>query len=278
MRVAVFSDVQANLPALETCVAHIQDWNPDLVVMAGDLINRGPTSDACLRRFQALRQDQGWLPILGNHEVWVLRCGREPPLDAIDARLRALADFTCAQITGAEQWLADWPDHLCFEAEPGLGWVHVTHGTLLGNRDGISARTQDADLPAKVPLDVNLFVTGHTHRPLTRHFQGIDILNVGSVGSPFDGDPRASYGQLEWRHGRWHTRIIRLDYNRAAAGRAFADSGFLDRGGPLARIVHAEWLRARPLINGWHQRYGEAVRQGQICPDRAVDEYLGSLG
>lgn len=102
MRVAVFSDVQANLPALETCVAHIQGWNPDLVVMAGDLINRGPTSDACLRRFQELRQDQGWLPILGNHEVWVLRCGREPPLDAIDARLRALADFTCAQIAGTE--------------------------------------------------------------------------------------------------------------------------------------------------------------------------------
>ena len=52
MRVAVFSDVQANLPALETCVAHIQGWNPDLVVMAGDLINRGPRSDACLGLFQ----------------------------------------------------------------------------------------------------------------------------------------------------------------------------------------------------------------------------------
>ena len=104
MRVAVFSDVQANLPALETSVAHIQDWNPDLVVMPGDLINRGPTSDACLRLFQELRQDQGWLPILGNHEVWVLRCGREPPLDPIDARLRALADFTFAGDDGTG-WL-----------------------------------------------------------------------------------------------------------------------------------------------------------------------------
>jgi predicted phosphodiesterase len=277
MKVAVFSDVQANLPAMETCVAHIQSWHPDLVVMAGDLINRGPTSAACLTLFQELRQDAGWLPILGNHEVWVMRCGREPPMDSIDARLRALADFTHAQIAGTEHWLANWPDHLCFEGESGLGWVHVTHGTLLGNRDGISARTQDADLPAKVPGDVDLFVTGHTHRPLIRHFQGIDILNVGSVGSPFDEDVRASYGQLEWHGGRWHIRIIRLDYDRAAAERAFSESGFLDRGGPLARIVFAEWLRARPLINGWHQRYGEAVRGGLICPDRAVDEYLRSL-
>ncbi len=277
MRVAVFSDVQANFPAMETCIAHIQAWAPDLVVMAGDLINRGPSSDLCLRSFQHLRQGAGWLPLLGNHEVWVLRCGHEPPTDPIDARLRALADFTHAQLAGTEQWLMDWPDHLCFEGEPGRGWVHVTHGTLLGNRDGISLRTQDEDLPTRIPADVDLFVTGHTHRPLLRHFSGVDILNIGSVGSPFDGDVRASYGQLEWHGGRWHTRIVRLDYDRAAAERAYEDTGFLDRGGPLARIVYAEWLLARPLINGWHQRYGLAVRRGEICPDAAVDQYLSTL-
>jgi predicted phosphodiesterase len=277
MRIAVFSDVQANRPAMEACVEHIQGWNPDLVIMAGDLINRGPRSDACLGLFQDLRQGAGWLPIMGNHEVWVLRCGREPPLDPIDARLRALADFTHAQIADTEHWLADWPDHLCFEAQRGQGWVHVTHGTLIGNRDGISARTRDADLPAKLPQDVDLFVTAHTHKPLIRHFQGIDILNVGSVGSPFDEDVRASYGQLEWHGGRWHTRIIRLAYDRAAAERDYVDSGFLDQGGPLARIVFTEWRLARPLINGWHQGFGEAVRRGEICPDRAVDDYLRSL-
>jgi hypothetical protein len=46
----------------------------------------------------------------------------------------------------------------------------------------------------------------------------------------------------------------------------------------LARIVYAEWLLARPLINGWHQRFGEAVRRGDICPDAAVNLYLASLG
>lgn len=277
MRVAVFSDVQANLPAMEACVDHIQAWGPDLVIMAGDLINRGPSSAVCLDLFQALRQGAGWLPILGNHEVWVLRCGQEPPVDPIDAKLRALADFTYRQIEDRAQWLGDWPDHLCFEGAPGRGWVHITHGTLLGNRDGISSRTQDADLAARVPGDVDLFVTGHTHRPLWRRFQGIDILNIGSVGSPFDGDVRASYGQLEWRDGRWHCGIIRLDYDRHAADLAFAETGFLDLGGPLARIVYAEWLLARPLINGWHHRFGEAVRRGEVCPDWAVDVYLREL-
>jgi len=277
MKVAIFSDVQANLPAMESCIEHIQGWQPDMVIMDGDLINRGPSSDSCLALFQGLRQEQGWLPILGNHEVWVLRCGREPPSDPIDAKLRALADFTHAQIAGKEHWLADWPDHLCFAAQEGQGWVHVTHGTLLGNRDGISSRTPDPDLASRLPSDVDLFVTGHTHRPLLRHYQGIDILNVGSVGSPFDGDVRASYGQVEWQGGRWHTRIIRLEYDRTAAGRAFEDSGFLDLGGPLARIVFAEWLMARPLINAWHLRFGDAVRRGEICPEWAVNEYLGSL-
>jgi len=63
MKVAVFSDVQGNLPALEVAVEHILDWGPDMVVMAGDLVNRGPSSRACLGLFDPLRRERGWLPL-----------------------------------------------------------------------------------------------------------------------------------------------------------------------------------------------------------------------
>ena len=46
MKIAVFSDVQGNLAAFETVVEHIQAWRPDLVLMNGDLVNRGPSSSA----------------------------------------------------------------------------------------------------------------------------------------------------------------------------------------------------------------------------------------
>lgn len=277
MKAAIFSDVQGNRPALEAAIAHIEAWRPDLVVMAGDLINRGPRNRECLLRFEELQAVAGWLPLRGNHESWVLRCGREPPADPLEADLRRFADFTHAQIADCSQRLAGWPDHLCFAAPGGGHWVHVTHGTLAGNRDGISSRVADADLSAKLPEDLALFVTAHTHKPLTRRFRETAILNVGSVGSPFDGDPRASYGQIQFDHRGWRTRIVRLGYDRAAADRDFRDSGFLEGGGPLARILYQEWRRARLLLPHWQQRYQEAVRRGAIRLEQSVADFLDSL-
>jgi putative phosphoesterase len=277
MKVAVFSDVQGNLPAMDAAVEHVQAWLPDLVIMAGDLINRGPSSGACLARFQSLRDSQGWLPVRGNHEDWVLRCGRERPVSPLDADMRRFADFAFAQIAGSEEGIGEWPDHLCFEGTGSSGWVHVTHGTLAGNRDGISASVSDEALDGKLPQDIDVFVTAHTHKPLIRPFGDTVIVNVGSVGSPFDGDVRASYGRLELRGGRWHPRIIRLDYDREAAERAFADSGFLDQGGPLARIIHEEWRSARLLMPYWRKRYSSAVRTSEITLEQSVDAFLRSV-
>lgn len=277
MKVAVFSDVQGNLPALETAAEDILAWGPDLVVMAGDLVNRGPDSRGCLERFDALRRSRGWLPVVGNHEVWVLRCGREPPADGLDAELRAFADWTFRQVADLAESLSGWPDHLCFHGGGAETWVHVTHGTLAGNRDGISASVSDDDLTGKLPAEIALFVTAHTHKPLKRWLGATEILNVGSVGSPFDGDPRASYGRLERHGGRWHTQIRRVSYDREQTRRRFEDSGFLDQGGPLARILYEEWRRARLLLPHWHQRYSEAVRSGDLSPTAAVDDFLAGL-
>jgi len=277
MRVAVFSDVQGNLPAFEVVIDHILRWDPDMVVMAGDLVNRGPSSRSCVETFGALRSSRGWLPIRGNHEDWVLRCGCEPPTDPIDAQVRRFADWTYREIADIAEALLDWPDHLCFHGSPPESWVHVTHGTMVGNRDGISPSTEDDGLVGKLPEDISLFVTAHTHKPLKRYFEGVEILNVGSVGSPFDGDVRASYGQLELRHGRWYTRIVRLEYARDRAERDFHDSGFLDEGGDLARVVFEEWRRARLLMPTWHRLYLSAVRDGGISLDAAVDQFLASL-
>jgi predicted phosphodiesterase len=277
MRVAVFSDVQGNRPALEVAVDHILAWRPDLVVMAGDLVNRGPSSLACLEQFDLLRQSEGWLPVQGNHEEWVLRCGSEAPVDDLDAEMRRFADWTFRQIGGAAEKLRGWPDHLSFHAPGGDDWVHVAHGTLAGNRDGVSPSMSDPNLRGRIPAGVALFVTAHTHKPLQRLIDGIQVVNVGSVGSPFDGDPRASYGQMEYVRGRWQSRIVRLGYDRQRTARDFWESGFFDEGGPLAWIVFEEWRRARLLMPTWNKRYRPAVRARGISLEQAVSAFLTTL-
>jgi len=275
MRIAVFSDVQGNLPAMQATVAHIQAWGPDLVLMNGDLVNRGPSSLQCLTLFAPLQETAGWIPLRGNHEDFVLRCAYVPPRSPIDAELRRFADWTRMQLGEKLYTLEPWPDHLSLTG-PESSWLHVTHGTLAGNRDGISWKVPDERLPEKLLEGVDVFVTAHTHKPMQRWFRGTHILNVGSVGSPFDGDPRASYGQLEWNRGEWKTRIVRLDYDRAQTARDFRDSGFHEQAGPLGAILFEEWRRAEIMMRHWVARYRAPVEAGEISLRRSVREFLGA--
>jgi len=277
MKVAVFSDVQANLPAMETAIEHIETWRPDLVIMAGDLINRGPDSLGCLDLFDQKRRKSGWLPVNGNHEAWVQHCAAHEPVSPGEREIRRFADFAWRQIAERAAALRNWPDHLCLHPPGSDAWLHVTHGTMASNRDGITPGTSDESLIGKLPEGVALFVTGHTHRPHQRRTQGMDVVNVGSVGSPFDGDPRASYGQFTWHRGRWHTQLERFPYDRERAARDFEDSGFLDQGGPLAQLVYMEWQRAQLLMPGWRRRYQQPVLDGAITLQASMDDYLASL-
>ncbi|QIK36752.1 metallophosphoesterase family protein [Caldichromatium japonicum] len=277
MKVIVFSDVQGNLPAFEAAIELILGWGPDLVIMAGDLINRGPSSLACLERFDTLRGAHGWLPVRGNHEVWVQRCGREPPRNGLEAEMRRFADWTYQQIQPRLDALQGWPDHLCFHAATEQSWVHVTHGTMLSNREGITADLPDETLRGTLPPDLALFVTAHTHRPLARVLDGLPILNVGSVGSPFDGDPRGSLAQLSFSRGAWQWEIRRFAYDRTQAERDFWDLGFIDQGGPIARILFEEWRQARLLMPLWRRDFEPAVLDGALALEPAVDTFLATL-
>jgi predicted phosphodiesterase len=276
MKIAVFSDVQGNLPAMESAVDHIRAWCPDLVILNGDLVNRGPSSAECLNLFEELRNGAGWLPVRGNHEDYILHCGTNPPVSELDASLRRFADWTTQQLGPLAELLRSWPDHLCLHG-PSDDWVHVTHGSLAGNRSGISERIPDQDLPHRVPDDVDLFVVAHTHKPLEREFRGVRILNVGSVGSPFDGDPRSCYGRIEHRNSGWKTELVRVEYDRERTERDFRQSGFLDQGGPMASVIFEEWRRARMLMPTFKARYRKPLLEGEIGLQQAVEELLGDL-
>lgn len=276
MKLAILSDIHGNLPALTAVLDDIERWRPDQVIVNGDLVSRGPYSLECLRQLQSRLPRAHYLT--GNHETYVLRCADEPAdPDSPTLDIDRFADWALRQLGAAVEELRAWGDHLDLTGLDEGASVHITHGSRLGNRDGISARTRDDDLPAKLGTPRDLFVGSHTHKPLLRHFNGTLVVNTGSVGQPMDDDARAAYGRFTLQGGRWQAEIARVAYDKAQAERDFVDSGFLAEAGPMAKLIHRELCESHAHVGPWRNRYLEAVKARQISVTDAVEEYLAGL-
>lgn len=277
MKLAVLADIHANLPALQAVLEDIDAWHPDAVVVAGDIVNRGPRPLECLRLVQQRERSQGWLSLLGNHEEYVIhqtrpdapRCG--PAFEIFQSSY-----WTLQQLNGDVAALEALPFTQSLTAPDGSE-ARIVHASTRGTRDGVFPTTPDEQLRQQMGRPrVPLFVVGHTHWPLVRRLDGTLVVNVGAVGMPFDGDPRASYGQLTWRNGQWQAEIVRVPYDRSETERDYVTAGFLDAAGPLAMLMLVELRRARSQLYGWSVAYEKAVLAGELSVAESVRLYLAS--
>jgi putative phosphoesterase len=275
MKLAVISDVHGNVPALQVVLENIESWNPDKLIVNGDLINRGPSSLQALRLVLDLFPDTIFLK--GNHENFVINCGTEDePKSGIVYEMRRFSHWTYAQVTQEIDRIASWDENMDLDDLDG-GSMHITHGTRLGDRDGITPRTKDHELPEKIGSEKDIFVTSHTHWPFIRRFNGTTVVNSGSVGTPFDRDYRSSYAQLSYSRGRWLADIIRLDYDRALTEQDYEQSGFMDAGGPLTRLMLMELRHSRGFIGSWLRDYEAAVINGDITLEHSIKIHLEKM-
>ena len=70
-------------------------------------------------------------------------------------------------------------------------------------------------------VEARRLVFGHTHLPFMRETRGIELLNPGSVGLPFDGDTRAAYAVVSDDGAVEHRRVA---YDHAASAAAVRDT------------------------------------------------------
>ena len=274
MKVALISDIHGNVPALMRVLEDLDTFAPDRVVVNGDVVSRGPLSAPCLDLLSKAAIGRGeWSFCRGNHEDYVAERIGQSMGDDVRSRMFRLSHWTCRQIgEEAAGRLREWP--LSVELE---GGVVATHASIGQNDRGVYQGDDDADILRRIGPPPAVFATAHTHVPFIRRVGPTLVVNSGSVGSPFDGDTRASYARLEQRGGVWHAEIVRLDYDRGAAERNFADSGCLSESGPLTRVIFQEWKGGTPLIRTWFRRYHRAVLAGEVDLDDAVDRYLASV-
>ncbi|MFT5197311.1 MAG: putative phosphodiesterase, partial [Candidatus Promineifilaceae bacterium] len=268
MKIAILADIHGNKRGLETVADHIENWGADQVIVNGDVVNRGPSNAECWDFVWQRHITRDWKLVRGNHEDFVLNFYDPRPLKSEkEAGMNQFAVWAWNQVKDQALEMASMPDRQTIVAPDG-SMLFVTHGTVGSNRVGVFPDSTEKDLRRLTSPGPAMFVTAHTHRPLIRKFNQTTVVNVGSAGLPFDGDPRASYGQITWtKTAGWQAEIIRLDYDREAAQMDLVTSGFLDEGGPFAKLVLVEYRLAIGMIQRWIRLHQEEYLRGETDLD-----------
>lgn len=286
MKIAVLADIHSNFIVLQEAYEHIVVWKPDIVVVAGDIVNRGPNPFECVQFLHHKSLYENWIVILGNHEEYVIdKTDNLELLSEYEHHVHKPSIWTGSKIKSELNYIKSLP-LICCLMGPDQNEIRILHGSMLGTRDGIYPETSPDNLRRKIVGEISLentsdlpsvFCVGHTHRPFIKSYQNTLIINVGSIGLSFDSDPRLAYAQLYWDKGNWNSQIVRLDYDISEAEKNFHKSGYLAEAGPLVKIVQKELRISRSLLYYWASEYQDKVLKGNITIEDLVDLFLSDI-
>ncbi len=240
MRIAVLADVHGNLAAFETALAAARRARPDLLVVAGDVVNGAPDSRACW----VLARSEADVLLRGNHERYALDRGT-PAADPAWAgpRFRPLA-WTVAELEGLLPEIRATP----IAARP-IDGVAVMHAGPTDDRLNAYPWTPDDRIETAFGgLEAELLVRAHNHVPFQRPLaDGRMLVSVGAVGLALAGRPEAQWALLERRRGAWWVEHRSEAYDVAATLHRFDETGYLETAGPIGRLFRRE------VATGTHQ-------------------------
>jgi putative phosphoesterase len=224
-RVAVITDIHANLPALQAALRRVDELDVDAVYCGGDLVGYGPhPNEVC-----ALIAERAIPTIYGNYDYAIARdledcrCAYVTPHDRELGQQSVLwtLEHTDAR---SKSFMRDLPFDLRFTV--GEREVHLVHGSPRKVNEYLFE-----DKPARLyerlagAEDADVLVFGHTHKPWMHEYGGVLFVNCGSVGKPKDGDPRGAFAVLEAADDGARARIERVEYDAAAVAREVAAAG-----------------------------------------------------
>ena len=224
-RVAVITDLHANLPALQAALARIDELGVDAIYCGGDLVGYGPhPNEVC-----ALIAEREIPTIYGNYDYAIARDLDDCGCAYVTAHDRELGqrsvDWTVAHTAQASK---DFMRALPFDLRFAVGdsAVHLVHGSPRKVNEYLF-EDKPPSLYERLAAaeDAGVLVFGHTHKPWVRDYGGVRFVNCGSVGKPKDGDPRGAFAVLDAEGAEVRVTIERVDYDAAAVAREVADAG-----------------------------------------------------
>lgn len=197
MRLAIFSDIHANLPALLSVLGDMEKAGVDTAVCLGDLVGYAPFPNEVIEEIRKRK-----IPtIMGNYDQGVgfdlEDCGCAYPTEEEKALGRVSLSWTREVVS---------PEHKHFlrgllpryELTEGVFHFLFVHGSPRRiNEYLFPDRPDESFLRMMEKEKANVLICGHTHIPFLRRIGELLVVNDGSVGRPKDGDWRAVWALFE---------------------------------------------------------------------------------
>jgi predicted phosphodiesterase len=198
MRLAVLGDIHGNIGALEAALADIKRHRPDRIAVTGDLVFNGPRPREAVDRLRALEAD-GALVVGGNTDIAVTDydfTAAFPWMEDVPSSYRDAAEWAHEQLSDEQlDWLRGLPnERRIWSGEVLVLVCHASPGSITS---GLSADLDSTVTVERVTrTDARVICCGHTHIADTRELGRKLIVNPGSCGYSFDGDPNAGWALL----------------------------------------------------------------------------------
>jgi predicted phosphodiesterase len=243
MRIALFSDVHANLPALEAFFEDVATRNTDAIYCLGDLVGYNIWPNEVIDEIRK----RGIPTIAGNYDWGIGRssddCGCAYKTDEEKALGKVSISYTNEVVKDEQRaYLRTLPAHirLKYQLNHDKRNILFVHGSPRKvNEYLFEDRDEKSMLRIMEQADADIMCFGHTHKPYHRilnsgveaenHFR--HAINIGSVGKPKDSDPRGGYVILTINPDSTVTdkdsvkvEFIRFEYDIEKAAKALEDS------------------------------------------------------
>ena len=229
--IAALSDVHGNAVALEAVLADVAREKPDAVMVAGDLVLNGPDPALVVDVLRNLATD-GAMVIAGNTDVAVADFDYAAAFpwmtDGIPDAIVAAAEWAHDAL-GQERidWLRRLPTERRWRADDDDDTlVLVCHASPGSQTAGFDQGLDPSVTIERVArTDARIIVCGHTHLPEVRDLGWKLIVNDGSAGYVFDGDPSASWALIDVTDGEVDAQIRRTPFDTLTVANAISARG-----------------------------------------------------
>ena len=243
MKIVLFSDIHANLPALEAFFTSIEQQKPDAIYCLGDLVGYNTWPNEVINAIRT----RGIPTIAGNYDFGVGRnsddCGCAYKTEEEQANGARSISYTNQAIKNEERaYLRTLPAHIKVEFQLNQDKLNLllVHGSPRRiNEYLFEDREEKSLLRIMQEADADIMCFGHTHKPYHRILPSVadakphyrHAINIGSVGKPKDGDPRGCYVLLHIFDNSStsvkdsiRVEFVRFAYDVEKAARAVEDS------------------------------------------------------